>query len=72
MQQEVERMTQRHWLIEWLDVFVRALIRTTLICLTLYVVYRIKSAAGINFSQHYHAIDFFQTPLDVMVDIFRA
>ncbi|MEM9217117.1 MAG: hypothetical protein AAGD25_22575 [Cyanobacteria bacterium P01_F01_bin.150] len=54
---------------EWSEVFIRALIRTVLICGLLYGAYVIKSALGINLSQHYHAIDFFQSPIDVLTDI---
>ena len=54
---------------EWIDILIRAIVRTMLICALLYGAYVIKSALGINLSQHYHAIDFFQSPVDVLTDI---
>lgn len=55
-----------------LEILGQALIRTTIICLVLYGLYRIKSAFGINLSQHYHAIDLFTDPIQVITDILHA
>ncbi|MEB3230187.1 MAG: hypothetical protein VKJ64_04195 [Leptolyngbyaceae bacterium] len=65
-------MTQRHGAIEWLDTIVRAMLRTALICLALYGLYLIKSIAGINLAPHYHGLEVFSQPVDVLVDIWRS
>ena len=62
-------MFEQYELMEWVEILGRALARTVIICALIYGVYAIKSALGINLSQHYHAIDVFQSPLDVLTDI---
>ena len=59
-------------LLEWGEILIRAGFRTLLICLSLYGVYVIKSSLGINLSEHYHAIDFFQSPVNVITDILHV
>ena len=65
-------MFEKYGLVEWGEILVRALIRTVLICAVLYSIYTLKSALGINLSQHYHAIDLFQSPIEVLTDIVRT
>ncbi|MGK7891628.1 MAG: hypothetical protein AB4042_20045 [Leptolyngbyaceae cyanobacterium] len=65
-------MNQRHGSVEWLDTIVRAMFRTLLICLTLYSLYVIKSAAGINLSPNYHGSEVFEQPVKVIMDIFQS
>lgn len=57
---------------EWGEILIRAGVRTVLICTALYGAYVIKSALGINLSAHYHAIDVFQSPIDVLSDIIHS
>lgn len=57
---------------EWNEILTRAFIRTVIICGVLYGAYWVKSALGINLSQHYHAIDFFSDPVQVITDILNA
>ena len=66
------KVIEKYGLTEWGEILVRALVRTVLICAVLYGAYAIKSALGINLSEHYHAIDLFQSPIDVLTDIVRA
>ena len=54
---------------KWSGIAVRALIRTVLLGVVLYGSYIIKSALGINLSEHYHAIDLLESPIDVLTDI---
>ena len=65
-------MFDQYGFMEWGEILVRALIRTILICAFLYGAYWIKSALGINLAHHYHAIDVFQSPIDVITDIVRG
>ncbi|NEQ95734.1 MAG: hypothetical protein F6K30_03225 [Cyanothece sp. SIO2G6] len=65
-------MPHQHWAIEWLDTILQATLRTVLICIILYGLYVAKSAAGINLSPHYHGVEVFEQPVNVIVDIFRS
>ena len=65
-------MNNKFGIMVWGEILARSLFRTFLICLLLYGAYTIKSALGINLSQHYHAIDLFQSPIEVLTDIVRA
>ena len=65
-------MTDKPSLMEWGDILIRAAIRTVLICLSLYGLYVLKSSIGINLSEHYHAIDVFQSPVKVVTDILHV
>lgn len=65
-------MFDQYGFMQWSEILARALVRTVLICAFLYGAYLIKSALGINLSQHYHAFDVFQSPIDVLTDIVRG
>lgn len=42
------------------------------VCLCVYLLYEVKSAAGINFSQRYHAIDLVKVPAKFAVHKLKA
>ena len=65
-------MINQYSFTEWREILTRALIRTVIICGVLYGAYWVKSALGINLSQHYHAIDLFQDPVQVITDILHT
>jgi hypothetical protein len=46
--------------------------RSLLFLVLLYLLYMLKSAAGINLSKKYHAIDFIKMPIKALVHYFKV